>query len=192
MKRTRVAIIVCSIGGGASVGQGAYIYAKAQLAQILLHRAWARTLAGEERAQPWPWADTWPIARLRMPEKDIELIVLAGDSGRVLAFGPGYHFGSALPGEPGYTVISAHRDTHFHFLRSLQPDDDIEMQTRSGQWYGYRVTTAAIVDAHEAVLDSNTNQSELLLVTCYPFDALTPGGPLRYVVTATPRSHASL
>jgi sortase A len=24
----------------------------------------------------------------------------------------------------------------------------------------------------------------LTLVTCYPFDALVPGGPLRYIVTA--------
>ena len=30
----------------------------------------------------------------------------------------------------------------------------------------------------------DTQQSMLSLVTCYPFDALEAGGPLRYVVTA--------
>mgnify|MGYP001812304003 FL=1 len=46
------------------LGQGAYIPAKAWLAQELMQRAWLRVTAGEDRAAPWPWADTWPIARL--------------------------------------------------------------------------------------------------------------------------------
>jgi hypothetical protein len=29
----------------------------------------------------------------------------------------------------------------------------------------------------------DSDQSVVLLVTCYPFDAVMPGGPLRYVVT---------
>jgi hypothetical protein len=37
---------------------------------------------------PWPWAYTWPIARLMLPFKEIELIVLNGAYGRSLAFGP--------------------------------------------------------------------------------------------------------
>jgi sortase A len=31
----------------------------------------------------------------------------------------------------------------------------------------------------------------LTLVTCYPFDAIVPGGPLRYVVTAVARTVAA-
>lgn len=49
------------------VSSGAWIYVKAQLAQVLLQRAWAGTLAGQQDVKPWPWADTWPIARLIVP-----------------------------------------------------------------------------------------------------------------------------
>ena len=50
------------------IGSGAWIYVKAQLAQVLLQRAWAGTLAGQRDVKPWPWADTWPVARLVVPE----------------------------------------------------------------------------------------------------------------------------
>ena len=35
-------------------GKGAWIYAKAELAQGLLRRAWSRTVAGENHVKPWP------------------------------------------------------------------------------------------------------------------------------------------
>ena len=81
------------------LGQGAYIPAKAWLAQELMQRAWLRVSAGADRAAPWPWADTWPVARLSAKSHDVDLIVLAGGSGRTLAFGPGHLGASALPGE---------------------------------------------------------------------------------------------
>ena len=34
-------------------------------------------------------------------------------------------------------------------------------------------------------------QPRLTLVTCYPFDAVVPGGPLRLVVTADPQRAAT-
>ncbi len=95
------------------LGQGAYIPAKAWLAQELMQRAWLRVSAGEDRAAPWPWADTWPVARLSAKSHDVDLIVLAGGSGRTLAFGPGHLGASALPGEVGNMIIAGHRDTHF-------------------------------------------------------------------------------
>ena len=70
-------------------GNGAWIYLKAELAQALLQRAWADTVAGQEHVTPWPWADTWPLARLTVPSKDVDLIVLNGAYGRTLALGPG-------------------------------------------------------------------------------------------------------
>ena len=79
------------------LGEGSWIYAKAGLAQFLLQRAWCRALAGEAMPKPWPWADTWPVARLRMQHPSVDLIVLAGAYGRTLAFGPGHVTSSALP-----------------------------------------------------------------------------------------------
>ncbi|MFW8121104.1 hypothetical protein, partial [Klebsiella pneumoniae] len=45
-------------------GQGAYIHGKALLAQVLLERAFARTIATGQPVKPWSWADTWPVARI--------------------------------------------------------------------------------------------------------------------------------
>ena len=165
-------------------GQGAYIPAKAWLAQELMQRAWIRTGAGEERATPWPWADTWPVARLTAKRRDIDLIVLAGGSGRTLAFGPGHLSASALPGEIGNSIIAGHRDTHFQFLRKVEIGELLGMETARGQRYLYKVVGVDIVDSRRGSLVLDTDAAMLTLVTCYPFDALEAGGALRYVVTA--------
>jgi sortase A len=169
-----------------NLGQGAYIPAKAWLAQELMQRAWLRVTAGEDRAAPWPWADTWPVARLTAVSRGVELIVLAGGSGRTLAFGPGHLGASALPGETGNTVIAGHRDTHFRFLADVEPGELIEIQTVDGSRHRYEVVGADIVDSRKGSLVLDTDRPMLTLVTCYPFDALESRGPLRFVVTAQP------
>ena len=166
------------------LGQGAYIPAKAWLAQELMQRAWLRVTAGEDRAAPWPWADTWPVARLTSKTRDVDLIVLAGDSGRTLAFGPGHLGASATPGDTGNAIIAGHRDTHFAFLRDVEPGERLGVETIAGASYVYEIVDTAIVDSRTGSLALDTDLSMLTLVTCYPFDALEPGGPLRYVVTA--------
>ncbi|HEY7649474.1 MAG TPA: class GN sortase [Methylomirabilota bacterium] len=168
------------------LGQGLWIYAKARLAQRLLQRAWVRALAGEAAVKPWPWADTWPVARLQVPAHGVDLIVLAGVSGRTLAFGPGHAQGSAVPGAPGTAIVTGHRDTHFRFLERVKPGDEIIVQVpgrpRSRLW----VQGASVVDSRTAVIRTDDHATSLVLVTCYPFDAVRPGGLLRYAVTAGP------
>jgi len=165
-------------------GQGVYIPAKAWFAQELMQRAWMRAGAGEERATPWPWADTWPVARLTAKRRDIDLIVLAGGSGRTLAFGPGHLSASAMPGEIGNSIIAGHRDTHFQFLRKVEIGELLGMETARGQRHLYKVVGVDIVDSRRGSLVLDTDAAMLTLVTCYPFDALEAGGALRYVVTA--------
>ena len=166
------------------LGQGAYIPAKAWLAQELMQRAWVRAGAGEERATPWPWADTWPVARLTAKQRDVDLIVLAGGSGRTLAFGPGHLSASAMPGQAGNAIIGGHRDTHFQFLKKVEVGELLGMETTRGQRHIYKVVGVDIVDSRKGSLVLDTDAAMLTLVTCYPFDALEAGGPLRYVVTA--------
>ena len=177
-----VACVLCL--GFWQLGEGAYIPAKAWLAQELMQRAWERAAAGSERPAPWPWADTWPVARLRALGGDIDLIVLAGGSGRTLAFGPGHMSASALPGERGNTVIAGHRDTHFNFLQRLAVGEPLAIEMADGESHLYQVVHIDVVDARRGGLLLDTEESVLSLVTCYPFDALEPGGPMRYVVTA--------
>lgn len=177
-----VSCVLCM--GFWQLGQGAYIPAKAWVAQELMQRAWNRAGEGAERPAPWPWADTWPVARLSANDGDVSLIVLSGGSGRTLAFGPGHLSASALPGESGNTVIAGHRDTHFAFLKDLNVGDSLLLETPTGNRHLYKVVGADIVDARRGNLQLDTQAPILSLVTCYPFDAVDPGGPLRYVVTA--------
>jgi sortase A len=182
---TLVMLPVCLLAVGLwQIGEGSWIYAKARLAQYLLQRAWSRTLEGEHNVKPWPWADTWPVARLRVPSKGIDLIVLNGAYGRTLAFGPGFVESSAFPGSPGTTILTGHRDTHFHFLKRLKPHDQIVMETVEGAKRHFVVQECGIVDAYSASIRLDDEENRLVLVTCYPFEAIVPGGPLRYVVTA--------
>ncbi len=179
--------------GGWQLGAAGYIHAKAWLAQVLLNRAWAHTLAdsagdgatGRALEKPWPWADTGPVARLRVPALGVDEIVLAGASGRTLAFGPGHLDQTAMPGAPGHSVISGHRDTHFAFLRDLAPAMKLEVQRTDGGWRRYEVRGSEVIDSRTAELSLAADRPALTLVTCWPFDAIEAGGPLRYAVYAT-------
>jgi sortase A len=166
------------------LGQGAWIHVKARVAQHLLQRAWARELGGEVRAAPWPWADTWPVARLRVPAHGVDLVVLEGVSGRTLAFGPGHVESTAAPGTAGTSVLSGHRDTHFHFLAALRRGEEIVVERRDGRRVRYRVSETAAIDARRAVVRAGGAEPALVLLTCYPFDAVVPGGPQRWAVVA--------
>lgn len=165
-------------------GQGAYIPAKAWLAQELMHRAWRKAEDGEQAPAPWPWADTHPIARLSAKGGDIELVVLEGGSGRTLAFGPGHLRISVLPGENGNSIIAGHRDTHFQFLQYMKRGETIQVELPTGRRHLYQVTEIDVVDSRSGSLILDTDSPMLSLVTCYPFNALEAGGPMRYVVSA--------
>ena len=183
-RRTVLVAFLAVIVGVGLVGDGAWIHAKAWLAQLLLERSWAAAQATGSSPPPWPWADTRPIARLTAPRQDVDLFVLAGASGRTLAFGPGHHDGSAAPGTRGNVVLSGHRDTHFRFLREVATGDVLTLETAAGARTRYRIRRLDIVDSRHLAFARRPSERVLTLVTCYPFDALTPGGPLRYVVTA--------
>lgn len=163
--------------------QAAWIPAKAQVAQQLLKSSWSHSLADGEAHRPWPWADTHAVARLVQPRLGIDQIVLAGDGGRPLAFGPGWAEASAKPGSAhGSVIISGHRDTHFVWLRELRDGDAVQLEAPGGP-RNYRVTDRQVVDSRTHRIAAAAEARQLVLVTCWPFDATAPRGPLRYVVT---------
>jgi len=163
-----------------------WIPAKAALAQELLQSSWSATAIDGRPHRPWPWADTHAVAKIVQPRLGIEQIVLAGDSGRTLAFGPGWAEASATPAsESGSVVISGHRDTHFAWLQDLRDGDAVRLETRLGP-RDFRVTALQVVDSRHHRLAMSPDREQLVLVTCWPFDATAPRGPLRYVVTLVP------
>jgi sortase A len=181
-----VALVMLLVGLH-QLGGAVLIKAKAWMAPLLIEQAWQQTLSsGGQPMKPWSWADTWPVGRLRVPSLDIERLVLAGDSGNALAFGPGHTSASAQLGSHGLAVIGGHRDTHFAFLSQVQVGQEVQLELPSGAMRSYRVQGTRVVNADQEMLAVDTHRDVLLLVTCYPFDALRAGGPLRYVVSATP------
>ena len=184
--RTGGALLIAILLGIAAgqLGSAAWIQVKAGLAQHLLQRAWAKTVAGDTRVKPWPWADTWPVARLRVPAHGVDLIVLAGVSGRTLAFGPGHAAATAVPGTPGTAVVTGHRDTHFRFLERVQAGDEIIVAVPGRPEARFHVRRTMVIDARAAKVHAANDAASLVLLTCYPFDAIRAGGPLRYAVVA--------
>lgn len=162
---------------------GLWIPAKAALAQVLLDRAFDQSLKTGAAVRPWPWADTWPSARVSVPRLGRSAIVLEGASGQALAFGPGHLRASPEPGELGTAVYAAHRDTHFAFLGELQPGDLIEVTRRDGRTLRFTVTGARVARWNASGIDPRASGRQLALTTCWPFGALAHG-PWRYVVTA--------
>jgi len=178
-----IVIILLAIAGILLIGRGGYIYAKAELAQYLIHTSWKQSLISHKEIKPWPWADTWPVARMIAPKYKVDLVVLSGDSGRTLAFGPGHRFGTTAPGDNGNSIVSAHRDTHFKFLQYLNIGDELVVQNQHAQIQYFQVVDTKVVDADKVSIPVDYNEPVLTLVTCYPFSKKSPGGSLRYLVT---------
>lgn len=101
-----------------------------------------------------------------------------------MAFGPGHVPSTVMPGEPGISVIGGHRDTHFAILEDLTPGERIQIEDRHGKTNTFVISEITTLDADGASLVHDGFSSRLVLATCYPFDAVVPGGPLRYLVIA--------
>lgn len=177
--------------GMAAMTQGGWIFAKAQLAQILLERAFTDSVATGLPVKPWSWADTWPVARIEVPRLGARVIALAGTSGQALAFGPGHVEGAPQAGDSGTAVYSAHRDTHFSFLGRIRPGDAIDVARSDGRRHRFRVTSTEVVRWDRSGIDAAAPGRHLVLATCWPLGARTPG-PERYIVRAEAADAASL
>lgn len=176
--------LLLALAGLIMFGQGAYTHAKALVAQVLLERAFSETIATGHETKPWSWADTWPVARIEVKRIHASAIVLAGSSGQALAFGPGHVEGTPDAGEPGVAVYSAHRDTHFAFLKHVLIGDEIDVTRSDGQKFRFRADATSVVPFDASGIDPLAGGHELVLSTCWPFDALTPG-PERFLLHAT-------
>ncbi|WP_325892754.1 class GN sortase [Grimontia sp. NTOU-MAR1] len=172
--------------GGVIMANGLYIKAKAQLAQLMIAHAWEKQKQTGENQAPWPWADTYPIAKIALKNNKPQW-VLSGANMRNLAFGPTLQMQTALPGRRGNVVIYGHNDTHFSGLSEIKPGDTMSIETRAGTQVYYSVEEISIAHESDTQWIEQTDDDRVTLVTCYPFDAMTFNGPLRYVVVAKPQ-----
>jgi len=169
-----------------------YLQIKASLAQVLLANAWENTLTiTDKKVKPWPWADIYPVAKISIPSLDLTQIVLNNDSGQALAFGPGLNGYSNI--NDNLILISAHRDSHFKPLEFLNIGDEIHLETKVTsitKQVRFRVKKISVININEqSILDNNRPNtklaiSELILLTCYPFNSLSASTPYRLVIQA--------
>jgi sortase A len=165
------------------LGKASWIHVKAQVAQVLMDRAFDQAVSTGKPVKAWNWADTYPVARLEIARLGASSIVLDGTAGEALAFGPGLMHETARIGERGTAVISAHRDTHFEFLRDVKRGDLIAITRIDGLTFRYRVVNMRIADWDKSGISRQAPGFNLVLSTCWPFDAVTQGGK-RYLVEA--------
>lgn len=184
-RRAATAAALVLLGAGiASLAGDAWLAAKAAVARVLIDRSFERHVRSGDPERPWPWADTWPIARIDVPRLAVRRTVLAGASGSSLAFGPGHLDGTVLPNEPGLSLVAGHRDGAFAFLQDLRAGDTLIVTTavRRRSW---RVVETLVLDEADPAAWDAVEPDQVTLVTCWPFGGLV-GGRLRYVVRCVP------
>ena len=183
--RSKLLSILFLMMGTIFIGKAFYMDAKAELAQYLIDSAWHSREAGQPAAKPWPWADTYAVAKIEVPRLNIVQYIMRDASGESLAFGPGHLAQSALPASVGHSMVAGHRDSHFEFIKNLIIGDTVIISNYHNDRQSYRVNKAVEFDTRTEQLNL-TGQDMLTLITCYPFNELVPGGPLRWIVDATP------
>ena len=190
MKAAKVLIWVLVLAGGTLCARALYLHAKAELAGVLIRRAWEQSLQSGQPQKPWPWADTHPVARLQIPRLGYDEIVLEGATPRTLAFGPAHMLSGAGFGEPGNLLLAGHRTSWFRSLEGIRDGDTVQLDSYDARRHAvrhqtYRVQLTRIIDPHDTALLAPTTDDVLTLITCYPFGA-HPTSPQRFVVRATP------
>jgi len=206
----RAGSLALCLAGVALVAQGAAVPVTAELAQAGLDREFERSLgelagplpvvAGHATrpaiataamplaparpdARPLAVAAGKPLARIAVKRLEVQEVVLAGPASHDgLSRGPAMvkRGDAASP----VTVVSAHRDTHFLFIRDLREGDIVAMEYVDGTAETYRVTWFQTVRWNAFTYPLDPPRPLLALTTCYPFGGTEYGGPWRRVAWA--------
>jgi sortase A len=183
-------LILLLAGGGVLAFVGT-TYATGAIARDRARAAWdaAEARRSVQAAGAFEVTDAYapsalaPVARLEIPGIGLDEIVVEGVGDDALNAGPGHLPGSAMPGDSGNAVISAHRDRHFRKLDEVAIGDSIvtEMGQQTVTW---RVVSRRVLNADSRAL-FQTEGPTLTLTTCWPVRFLGPA-PDRLLITAIP------
>lgn len=122
------------------------------------------------------------LTLLSIPKIGLQAAVLDGTDSRTLLLAPAHLQHTAWPGQPGNSVIAAHRDTFFRRLHDLDEGDDVFVR-RGAQEFRYRVFRKTIISPDDVGTIRATPDSRLTLITCYPTYYIGPA-PKRLVIVA--------
>jgi sortase A len=154
--------------------------------QHQLAKQWERQYQAAQLAQANAPAGTEPVIvddglmRVSIPKIDLDAVVVEGTTYKKLLVGPGHMEKTALPGETGNAVITAHRDTFFRHIYELSKGDEILVRRR-GEVFRFEVTGKKIVQPTDMGVTKQSDDARLTLITCYPTYFIGPA-PERLVV----------
>jgi len=192
VRRKRLLGIALVVAGAGLVAWAGNAYARGWLAQDRARSEWEQRVARAEvergRALAAGSARTAavegaPVARLVIAKIALDDIVLEGVTAAALNGGPGHLPGSALPGDEGNAVISAHRDRHFRRLGELGIGDTITTRTLTDS-VSWRIVSRRVVNREAPAIRAEKGQV-LTLTTCWPIGYLG-GAPDRLILRAVP------
>lgn len=111
-----------------------------------------------------------PIARLRVPRLDLEVVVVNGTDSETLKRGPGRYLGTAMPGQGELVYIAGHRTTygaHFSRIDRLRKGDRVFLELPYAT-FEYAITGHRIVKATELSVLKSKGREQLALQACHP------------------------
>jgi sortase A len=112
------------------------------------------------------------LTRLKIPELDVDVVVVEGTTASALRAGAGHYPETPLPCELGNVAIAGHRTTYgrpLHDMDLLEQGDVITLETPIGDCT-YEITEKPFVVSPKQIdVVSNTpNRATLTLTTCHP------------------------
>jgi sortase A len=134
-----------------------------------------------------------PFGRISIPRVGVSAIVEEGVDDSTLRRAVGHFPDSHAPGDEGTVALAGHRDTFFRGLAHIRLNDLIVVETTRGT-YKYQVVRTSVVEPTDTQVLRSSSQSDLTLVTCFPFRHIGPA-PQRFIVQSrrisSPEQYAS-
>jgi LPXTG-site transpeptidase (sortase) family protein len=121
-----------------------------------------------QKKKPAAQSRRWVPMRLRIPDINVDTIVVQGISNAMLRQGPGHDSSSSLPGASGNCIIAAHRNAYgwwFHGLDKLEHGSVIQIETPR-ELFTYRVILKTIAEETDFSWLQQTPTPRLTLYTC--------------------------
>jgi sortase A len=181
----RAAYYLFLAGGIAGLAYVAYVMVDAHIYQAREQHALELRIKNATRAPneaPHLVSEGGVIGEMQVPRLGLKVIVVQGDSPKILRRAVGHIHETALPGEPGNVALTGHRDTFFRPLRNIQPGDAILVKTLDGE-FQYRVESTEVVPPTDISVLQPSSEPTLTLITCFPF-YYVGAAPNRFIVHA--------
>lgn len=110
------------------------------------------------------------VARIRIPEIDVNYVVVDGTDQDSLRKGPGIYDQTPLPGAPGTVGVAGHRTTYlapFNEIDELEREDEIVVEMPYGR-FTYEVERTQIVAPTAVEVVRRVSYDRLVLSACHP------------------------